>query len=382
MAIDEITGGNRPYFNNNQYLEEELTKVRLKDFFEAARPDDLTGPNANNRYSVRVDLSKLPSNDGSDWHHSLQINADGSWTLWSAGVSGKSALDFLLGVENAKFFDACRQIFKIFNNSYEELVAFNEEVAKNAPAEATIEESAPRALVIPKRHYQSNEMVKNYLGFRKISPRVIDFCLAKDLIYGCTRIQKNYETGTSISFPTVGFKGYDWSGELKYIGFRSCEFGIDEATGEDKDIHESGDFPGSNKEFSFRLENPIRNSIHFFEAAIDALSYATYLEKIGYEFCFETLVSVAGITTSKSKPIPKAVRSMLDHYANIKTVYLHFDNDSKGRIATENCKAALEAQGYIVIDQPAPAGKDWNEYINIIEAPRVKELEKDGGEAR
>lgn len=358
----------RPYFNNSPYIEEEICKVRLKDYFEKARPNDLQGPNYNGRYSIRVDLDKLPSNDGSDWHHSLQINPDGSWTLWSAGLSGKSALDFLLNAEKMKFFEACRSIFGLFDNSYEKIQAFNEEVEKNAPQEALDwakqEEERLDKFFVPKRHYKSTSMVKDYLGFRKISPDVINFCLSRDLVYGFTKIMGKEEDGSRRSFPALGFKGYDWNGDIKYIGFRSCNFGISE-TGEDLDIHEAGDFTGSNKDFSFRLENPVRHSIHFFEAAIDALSYATYLERIGYEFRLETLVSVAGVTTSKTRPIPKTVRSMLEHYPNIDTVYLHFDNDSKGRIATENCKAALEEQGYTVIDQPAPMGKDWNEFIGM-----------------
>ena len=49
-------------------------------------------------------------------------------------------------------------------------------------------------------------------------------------------------------------------------------------------------------------------------------------------------------------------------HPNLKTVYLHFDNDEIGRKATEQVKAALQDR-YEVIDEPPKCGKDYNDYL-------------------
>ena len=82
---------------------------------------------------------------------------------------------------------------------------------------------------------------------------------------------------------------------------------------------------GSDKRYSFRLlaDQPT-GSVHLFEAAIDLLSYATYLKCQGKDYRAENLLSLSGVyqpqrDISESK-IPVALEQFLTEHPQIHTV--------------------------------------------------------------
>ena len=60
--------------------------------------------------------------------------------------------------------------------------------------------------------------------------------------------------------------------------------------------------------------------------------------------------------------LPAALARYLEDYPHIKTVALHLDNDSPGRLAAKAIQAVLPKE-YEVKNCPPPWGKDVNDYL-------------------
>lgn len=127
-----------------------------------------------------------------------------------------------------------------------------------------------------------------------------------------------------------------------------------------------GDAAGSDKGFPFRLVNKDEAKIHIFEGAIDLLSYATLLDEQGSDFKSQNLVSLSGIYNPskniKDSVLPIGLIKTLEHNPNIKTIYLHLDNNYAGRRATEAIYEKLKDR-YEVKKHFVPVGKDVNDYL-------------------
>ena len=97
------------------------------------------------------------------------------------------------------------------------------------------------------------------------------------------------------------FVGKDETGTPKYAAYR----GLGSSTFK-------GDASGSDKRYSFRLlaREPCQ-SVHLFEAAIDLLSYATFLKCEGKDYKAENLLSLSGVyqpkKESKNSKVPIAL---------------------------------------------------------------------------
>ena len=103
---------------------------------------------------------------------------------------------------------------------------------------------------------------------------------------------------------------------------------------------------GSHKAFSFKLDSLEKSdTVHLFESAIDLLSYATLNKLENKEWYNDNLLSLAGVYQPAKKidesKIPLALNYYLNQNQSIKKIYLHFDNDSAGRIATMALKTVL-----------------------------------------
>ena len=153
------------------------------------------------------------------------------------------------------------------------------------------------------------------------------------------------------------FVGKDESGTPKYAAYRST-------------IGSSfkGDASGSDKRYSFRLlAREPTNTVHLFEAAIDLLSYATYLKCEGKDYKSENLLSLSGVYQPKKEikdsKIPIALTTFLNANPHIKTIILHLDNDKTGRICTATLKELLQ-KDYQIVDDPPPVGKDFNDFFS------------------
>ena len=128
---------------------------------------------------------------------------------------------------------------------------------------------------------------------RGIDYSLIQECIAEGIIFE----GKKYHNAV--------FVGKDADGTPKYAALRST-------------IGSSfkGDASGSDKRYSFRLlaKEPTA-TVHLFEAAIDLLSYATYLKCEGKDYKKENLLSLSGVYQPKKEikdsKIPIALSTFL-----------------------------------------------------------------------
>ena len=246
---------------------------------------------------------------------------------WTSGIGGKGALDYLMKVRGMTFIEAVSQIA-------------NDESKMKKPFEKPVKKE--KILVMPKRA-ENNKVIVDYLKRRGINDNVISFFIEKGLIY------------QSVPMNNIVFVGCDENNNPRYAGMRgtdSCRY--------------LGDAAGSNKAFPFRLVNKENTKIHIFEGAIDLLSYATLLDEQGSDFKSQSLVSLSGIynpaKNMKDSKIPIGLMKTLEANPNVKTIYLHLDNDYAGRRAAKIITEKLNDK-YDVRNHFVPVGKDVNDYL-------------------
>lgn len=263
-------------------------------------------------------------------HNSLKIS-NGKWHWFSRGIGGKSALDYLIKVQNIPFTTAVKTIV---NSS-----AFVPSPISHAN-QPTI-----RDLLLPEPN-GNNDAVMRYLIRRGIHHDIIDYCISRGLIY------------ESAKYHNAVFLGLDTAGEIKYASLRGTTSAY------------KGEASGSNKRYSFSIAaNPRAASAHIFESAIDLMSYATLLLQMGQEWKRSAFLSLAGVYKMKrDNVVPVSLSRFLDDYPNIKTLYLHLDNDEAGRRAAESIIGGLKGK-YEVINKPPPYGKDVNDYLMLTRNP-------------
>ena len=198
-------------------------------------------------------------------------------------------------------------------------------------------------LILPKKS-TTTDKVMSYLIGRGIDKDIISECIDNRLIY------------EDLPNHNVVFVGYDKNKVPRYAGVRATN-----NSRYMKDVY------GSHKAFSFKLDSIEKSdTVHLFESAIDLLSYATLNKLENKEWYNDNLLSLAGVYQPAKKidesKIPLALNYYLNQNQNIKKIYLHFDNDSAGRIATMALKTVLPKQ-YEVIDDPPKIGKDFNDFL-------------------
>lgn len=260
-------------------------------------------------------------------HDSLKIS-NGKWMWWSRGIGGKSALDYLIKVKDYSFIDAVEAI-----------------MGKGAVLSTTVvqaKKDAPKKLLLPDKS-ASTDRIFEYLYGRGIDYAIIERCVRDGIIF------------ESLPYHNLVFIGKDGAGELKYAAYR--------ATNKSRIM---GDCTGSDKHFSFRLADGKADSVHLFESAIDLLSYATLMKLDCEDYRSENLVSLAGVYSPRGKiedsKVPIALDGFLKDNPQITKIILHLDNDKAGRLATKALQTILH-NAYEVIDEPAPQGKDFNDFL-------------------
>lgn len=201
----------------------------------------------------------------------------------------------------------------------------------------------PKELLLPKR-FKNCDRVVQYLFGRGIDYQLIQDCVADGTIF------------ESAEYHNAVFVGKDESGTPKYAACRST-----------LGSSFKQDASGSDKRYSFRLlaKEPTA-SVHLFEAAIDLLSYATYLKCEGKDYRKENLLSLSGVYQPKKEiqdsKVPIALTTFLKVNPHIKTIILHLDNDKTGRLCTAALKELLK-KDYEIVDDPPPVGKDFNDFL-------------------
>jgi len=286
------------------FSEEQITaakEIDLLSYLQACEPGNLRHL-GRNTYCLRD-------------HDSLKIS-NGKWHWFSRHIGGKNALDYLMKVRGYSFVDAMHQL------SPETAIPVYE-FREAEPRERSLQ--LPKLLKdIPK--------VTEYLRKRGIGPEVIAHCHEKGLLY------------EDSDYHNCVFLGYDGS---------APKFGAVRSTVSDF----KRDLSGSDKRFSFCIPaNAPSRDVHLFEAAIDAMSYAT----LNPDYHETTLLSLSGVYTGEA--VPLALKTYLERQPQTERVVLHLDNDEVGRQATAQITAALRDR-YEVVDEPAPTGKDWNDYL-------------------
>ena len=257
-------------------------------------------------------------------HDSLKIS-NGKWMWWSKGIGGRSALDYLMKVKGMDFLDAVETI-----------------LGESCIVQPKLSPTPPKKNLLLPDKSPTDDQVREYLAGRGISKSIIDDCINEGIIY------------ESLPYHNVIFVGRDSTSQPRYAAFRG--------TNQSRIM---GDCTGSDKSYSFRLVNPDSKSIHLFESAIDALSYATLIQMNGDNYRDQTLISLAGVYmpgANEQSKLPAALQKTLADNTGINKIYLHLDNDRAGREATRSIQNSLSNK-YTVVDKPPRYGKDINDYL-------------------
>ena len=256
-------------------------------------------------------------------HDSLKIS-NGLWHWFSRHIGGNNALDYLIKVKGFSFTQAVMML------------------GTSAPVVQKLSEKKrePKVLEIPKLH-SDIQRVKSYLIGRGIDERLIDYCHKNGMLF------------EDAEYHNCVFIGKDENEVARYGALRSTVSDF------------KRDLDGSDKRYSFKIcpNDGGAEALHVFEAVIDLMSYITLAVKARSEWYNDDFLSLGGVyATDKKQDIPLALNAYLESHPNLKTVYLHLDNDKIGRRATEQIKEALQ-DNYEVIDEPPKSGKDYNDYL-------------------
>lgn len=310
---------------------EQARQIDLLTYLRNYEPDNL----------VRVTSNVYCTRE----HDSLKIS-NGKWYWWSRGFGGISALDYLIKVREMHFTEAVQLLT-------------GEGSIRTSPLKIP-KKTEPKPLYLPPKNATCS-CVLWYLTGRGIDETIIRDCIQSGTIY------------ESLPYHNVVFVGKDESGEPRFATCRS--------TG---NSNFKRDASGSDKRFSFRLvaDQP-STSLHLFEAAIDLLSYATYLKQKNRNYHKENLLSLAGVYQPKkdikSSKVPVALAGFLKQNPQIQTIFLHLDNDKAGRLSTKALTELLKSE-YTVVDAPPPIGKDVNDFLLHFlrsEAQKVRRRERE-----
>lgn len=295
---------------------EQARQIDLLTYLQSCEPHELVRISGNN-YTTRT-------------HDSLKIS-NGKWMWWSQRIGGYNALDYLVKVKGASFVEAV------------ETLMGKAAVMPTITAKPK-QKDKPKVLLLPEKS-ASNDRITEYLFNRGIDYSIISECIGRGLIF------------ESLPYHNLVFVGFDEKQKPRYAAYRATN-----------DRRILGDCSGSDKRYSFRIADSKSDEVHLFECAIDLLSYATLSKLSGRNWREENLVSLAGVYLPKEKveesTTPAALVRYLAEKPQIKTIYLHFDNDNTGRKATEALKTILP-KAYKVIDDPPKKGNDYNDFLCI-----------------
>ena len=323
---------------SNRYVQfdpaviEQARQIDLLSYLQRYEPGNLKRV-AGNVYCTRE-------------HDSLKIS-NGKWYWWSRGFGGFSALDYLMKVREFSFVEAVQTL--------------TGDMGDWKPPPPAVKKDEPKVLLLPPRNKDSDRVLQ-YLFGRGIDYAIVQDCIADGTIY------------ESADYHNAVFIGKDESGTPKYAACRGTMGSF------------KRDASGSDKRYSFRLlAREPTHTVHLFEAAIDVLSYATYLKCEGKDYKAANLLSLSGVYQPKKElaesRIPIALTTFLNAHPQIKTIYLHLDNDKAGRLCTAALKELLQ-KDYKIVDAPPPVGKDVNDFLMSYLGIARQKPSRERGDAR
>ena len=307
---------NRPYVQIDPDVLERARQIDLLSYLRAYEPSNLVKVKGTTNVYCTAE------------HDSLKIS-NGKWYWWSRGFGGYSALDYLMKVREYGFVEAVE-------------ILTGQALADWKPPPPAPKKDEPKVLLLPPKN-KDCDRVTEYLFGRGIDYALIQECVADGTIY------------ESADYHNAVFVGKDKDGTPRYAACRGTKgsFRLDAS--------------GSDKRYSFRLlAREPTVTVHLFEAAIDLLSYATYLKCEGKDYKSENLLSLSGVYQPKKEikdsKIPIALTTFLKDNPHIKTIVLHLDNDKVGRLCTAALTELLR-KDYEIVDAPPPVGKDVNDFL-------------------
>ena len=324
-------GSNR-YVQFDPAVIEQTRQIDLLSYLQRYEPSNLKRV-AGNVYCTRE-------------HDSLKIS-NGKWYWWSRGFGGFSALDYLMKVRELGFVEAVQTL--------------TGDMGDWKPPPPAVKKDEPKVLLLPPRNKDSDKVLQ-YLFGRGIDYAIVQDCIADGTIY------------ESADYHNAVFIGKDESGTPKYAACRGTMGSF------------KRDASGSDKRYSFRLlAREPTHTVHLFEAAIDVLSYATYLKCEGKDYKAANLLSLSGVYQPQKKlaesRIPIALTTFLNAHPQIKTIYLHLDNDKAGRLCTAALQELLQ-KDYKIVDAPPPVGKDVNDFLMSYLGIARQKPSRERGDAR
>ena len=262
-------------------------------------------------------------------HDSFKINEESSvWHWKSRDIGGKSALDYLIHVEQMPFLQAVEEVLNAGTCTYYPV----------------IHEKQQKVFVLPPRA-PNEDRIRKYLMGRGISSTVIETCVRSEILY------------ESLPYHNCVFVGRDEAGVARYAALRGTFSGEHSFKGEQS---------GSDKRFSFCIHPPggsVRLAIY--EAAIDALAHWT-LEGENDKF----RLSLGGIYAPAKEQdalcmtrfkTPAALDSFFSTHPEIKELEICFDNDYAGRWAALRICEAYKNRCRVVVNLPRQEGFDYGD---------------------
>ena len=269
------------------------------EFLQRYRPEELVKAGSRGEFQLRT-------------HDSFKINGETSNFHWkSRDIGGKSALDYLVKVEEMRFVDAVLTLCK--------------ESPGYVPPPPLPEQE--KRFVLPPVA-ESNRRVSAYLMKRGIDRKVIEACFRAGILY------------ESADHHNAVFVGKDEAGAARYAFLRGTYT---------RGKPFKAEVSGSDKRFCFLLP-PKKESkrLAVYEAAIETLAHLT-LEETADKW----RLSLGGIYA------PPALEAFLSGHPEIEEIEICTNNDYAGRWAAEHIAKFYQSRYRIILNLPEKEGCDY-----------------------
>jgi hypothetical protein len=308
----------------------EAKEVDLLTYMQRYEPEALT-KSGRNEYKLKE-------------HESLKIS-NGKWNWFSAGIGGRTALDFLVKVRGMNFVDAVRTL--VSPEAQDIRGSPNRSIQEK---EKAVEEKEP--LLLPEKNTVATRAIRYLKDVRGIDADILTMCLSKRILY-----EGIYRAETGEKAPMLVFLGKDEGGTAKYASLRSIDGDDYKGNARGSDIKHG---------FTFKSDFSFSRYLVVTESAIDALSVASIVKQnAGREREWEdySYLSLGGVS-------PKAGLHYLKNNPGIEKVVLCLDNDEAGRRGSKKFREAVAADAELAtrkldIREKPPKMKDYNEDLKM-----------------
>ena len=307
------------------YTEDQFRQANAVSALEYARSRGYQlQPHANGYYRLAA-------------HDSMVFGIDGSWYWNSQGLHGR-ALAFAVHYERMSWPEAVLTLCDALPDSEAKPTAYSA-----LPRSSAVTKARP-IFELPPPAPSMRAAFAYLIQTRGLDREIISELVKNHQIYESDRTLEN---GSTVK--NVVFVGLDETFTPRSAFQRSCNpassFKLETA--------------GSDKAYPFAVYGDrTATTLFVFEAAIDAISHATYYKLRGLPW-----KSGHRIAQSGNAPATAMLR-MLRLYP-VDTVKICTDNDTGGTAIGEKLYRALEGKfaGSIAYERPPAEYKDWNDYL-------------------